>query len=117
MEEPMSNGKITLSLAGLAVLATLAVPGALAPAQADGIRTFNCVGGRGSASCVSTWRHGIANPSIIPVPGPHTEQEAAESQQRDRLWDARCRPIVRQDDFGIERYVYVARDCEFGKYH
>src|SRR5712691_8125560 len=47
MEEPMLNRRyFTLSLAGLAVLAAFLAPGALAPAQADGIRTFNCVGGR-----------------------------------------------------------------------
>jgi len=118
MEEPMLNRRFfTLSLAGFAVLAAFLAPGALAPAQADGIRTFNCVGGRGSVSCVSSWRRGITDPHIIPVLGPRTEQEIAESQQRDKLWEARCRPIARQDQFGVERYVYAAPGCEFGKYH
>ena len=120
----MLNVRSTVPLAGLAVLAALTLamllaPGALAPAQADGIRTYNCVGGSRfwSMSCVSTWRRGYQNPHIINVPGPRTEQEIAESQQREKLWDARCKPVYRQDDFGVERYVYVARGCEFGKYH
>jgi O-acetyl-ADP-ribose deacetylase (regulator of RNase III) len=112
----MLNGKSKASLAGLAVLATLVAPGALSPAQADGVRTFNCVGTRGSVSCTSTYRRGITNPYIIAVPGPRTEQEIADSQRREKLWDARCKPDVRQDSFGVERYVYAARGCEFGKY-
>jgi hypothetical protein len=117
MEEVMSNVRSMVPLAGLAVLATLVAPGALAPALADGVRTFNCVGARGSVSCISTWRRGITSPYIINVPGPRTEQEIADSQQREKLWDTRCKPVTRQDEFGVERYVYAARGCEFGKYH
>jgi len=90
--------------------------GALAPAQADGIRTFNCVGGRGSVSCVSTWRRGITDPHIIPSPGRAPSRRSRGAAARQTL-EARCRPIVRQDQFGVERYVYVAPGCEFGKYH
>ena len=120
----MLNSRFTRSLAGLAALATLTLatlmaPGALAQAQAqaqaDGTSTFNCVGTRGSESCVSSRRQGITSPYVIPVPGPRTEQEIAESQQREKLWEARCKPVIRQDEFGVERYVYVARGCEFGK--
>ena len=110
----MLNGKSKVSLA---VLAALVAPGALSPAQADGMRTFNCVGSRGTVSCTSSYRQGITNPYIIAVPGPRTEQEIAESQQREKLWDARCKPVMRQDSFGVERYSYAAAGCEFGKYH
>ena len=115
----MLNVRSMVPLAGLAVLAALLAPGAIAPAQADGVRTFNCVGGSRfwSASCVTTWRRGYQNPHIINVPGPRTEQEIAESQQREKLWTDRCKPVVKQDDFGVDRYTYGARGCEFGKYH
>src|SRR5439155_26491986 len=93
MEEPMLNRRyFTLSFAGLAVLAAFLAPGALAPAQADGIRTFNCVGGRGSVSRVSSWRRGVTDPPIIPVPGPRTGQEIAEAHQRDKPRDVRALP-------------------------
>ena len=118
----MLNVRSTAPLAGLAVLAALTLamllaPGALAPAQADGIRTSNCVGGSRfwSMSCVSTWRRGYQNPHIINVPGPRTEQEIAESQQREKLWDAHCKPIVRHDQYGVARNTYGAPGCEFGR--
>ena len=111
----MLYARSTAALAGLAVVATLAAPGALAPAQADGVRTFNCVGGRTSVSCVSTWRQGVQNPHIIPVPGPTSDLEIAEAKQRDRLWETYCKPSVRHDEYGVPRYAYAAYGCEYGR--
>jgi hypothetical protein len=111
----MLSRKSTLPLAGLALLATLAAPGALSPAQADGVRTLNCIGRWGSASCVSTWRRGFVDPHIIPVPTPLSDLAIKESQERDKLWDSHCKPSVRHDEYGVARNVYAAQGCEFGR--
>ena len=108
------NRLTTAALAGFGALASLMLPVAPTPARADTVRTLNCVGAAGSVSCVLTRRSG-GNPYITRVPAPVSEQETAEHEQRDKLWNARCRPVIRQDDFGVPRYVYAARGCEFGK--
>ena len=101
-------------LAGLGALMGLAL--ALAsPAQADATRSTSCVASRGSISCVTTRRSGTGSPYITQVPVPLSDQESNELQQRDKQWQARCKPVVRQDDHGVARYVYAARGCEFGK--
>jgi len=35
--------------------------------------------------------------------------------ERKRRREARCRPSVRQDNFGVARYVYAIPGCEFGR--
>jgi hypothetical protein len=109
----MSNRMLTAAIAGLAALASLTAP-AVSPAQAGGVESTSCVGGRTSLSCVTTWRRG-GNPNIIDV-RPLSEEEIAESKERDRLWRAHCQPIVRQDAHGVERYTYAERGCEYGRY-
>jgi hypothetical protein len=107
----MLNRLLVTSLGALTCLTAVT----LAPAQADGVRTFTCVGGYGSASCVSTWRRGpIGNPHVIHVP-QRSEQELAEIEERDRLWRERCKPVVRSDAFGVGRYTYAAGGCEYGR--
>ena len=81
----------------------------------SGVSVKNCVGGYRGFSCVTSWRRGDLNPHIIGVPQPVSEQERAEMRQRERQWVARCRPVVRQDEYGVPRYSYAARGCEFGK--
>src|SRR5882672_6259044 len=94
------NRLTATALGGFAALASLMLPVAPSPAQADTVRTLNCVGGPGSVSCVATRRSG-GNPHITRVPPPVSEQETLEQQQRDKLWQAHCRPIIRQDHFGV----------------
>ena len=107
----------TASLAGLGALAALMLTVTVAPAQTDGVRNTNCVGGGWwfSFSCVTVRRKGVVNPHVIHIPGPISEQQNVEFQQRDKLWQARCRPVVKQDDYGVPRYVYAAPGCEFGR--
>src|SRR5262249_32742834 len=94
------------TLAGLAAL-TLTV---MAPtAQADAVRSTSCVVIHGLLSCTTKWRHFDAQP-----PQP-TEQELAEARERERIWTARCRPVIKQDDLGVQRYVYAAPGCEYGR--
>jgi hypothetical protein len=96
-----------------AALAALLISGALGPAQAGEIESRNCVGQGGALSCGTTW--GRADDSHIrTVPGPSSDQEAAELAERDRRWVARCRPVTKQDRYGVSRYYYAAAGCEFG---
>ena len=111
----MLNKLTATALVGLSTLTSLMLAVAPEAAQAEGVRTLSCVGGSGAASCVATRRNGVANPHIIQVPKAISEQENAEQQQRDKLWQTRCRPVVKQDEFGVSRYVYAARGCEFGR--
>jgi hypothetical protein len=127
-------------VATLAAIAMLPV----SPAQAGGVYTTDCLhgfgygygygysrsygsgsssgygggssGGYGSGSCVEIRRDGLVNPYVIRVPQPQTEQDKAETAARERLWLARCHPVIRQDMYGIRRYHYAVPGCEYGKY-
>lgn len=79
----------------------------------NGVVTTNCLGGLGSTSCVLQWQL-----SRTGRPGIHTlsAQDTSESAERERLWVNRCRPVVKQDRYGVSRYRYAAPGCEFGKF-
>jgi hypothetical protein len=106
----MFNRVLVASLGALALLALFTI----APAQADGVISSSCAGGFGGGTCVTTFRRGLGNPHIVRVP-ERSEQELAEIEERDRLWRARCKPVVKPDAFGVGRYTYAARGCEFGR--
>lgn len=94
----------------LTILAGIATVLMLSSAQADATRSTSCIHNRGALSCVTNWQHW--DPQI---PQPPTEQEIAESRERERVWQARCRPTVWQDDFGVRRYAYATYGCEYGR--
>lgn len=94
------------------VALVMALAQAPMPASAEGVAS--CGGGRGYVGCI--WRNGTANTHVRKLPEPKSEQEKAESAQRERLWVARCRPRMTVDDLGVQRYAYAAAGCEFGKY-
>jgi hypothetical protein len=84
----------------------------------DGYTNGSSVASRdayGADSCVEI-RHELTNPYVIPVPPPRSEAEARDIDAHERLWRARCRPVARQDRYGVNRYVYAAPGCEYGKY-
>jgi hypothetical protein len=103
--------------AWLAALALLALSMMSAPARSQtlGVTTFNCYGSRHVASCVKTYRKGPFNPHVINVPGPQSNEEREAAEARDRLWAERCRPVIRQDRYGVPRYSYSAPGCEYGR--
>jgi hypothetical protein len=100
-------------LLGAHVLAAAAL---IAPAPAaaggiervGGIESLSCIGARSFFSCVRRWD---ATPERL-TRDPEDEALAAE---RERKWLARCRPVVRQDSFGVGRYHYAAPGCEYGR--
>ena len=101
-------------LAALALL-VLSMMSAPARSQPEGISAFNCYGTRNMESCVHTQRKGPFNPHLISVPGPQADEDRAAAEARDRRWVARCRPLIRQDRYGMPRYSYSAPGCEFGR--
>jgi hypothetical protein len=120
--------RLTTAIAAWGALAALALPGAPSPASAqnvilpfvplpawgDSVITGNCFGSRRTESCITMFRKLNPNPYVIHVPAPVSEQEIAEYRQRDMRWEERCKPTIRQDAFGVSRYAYAARGCEFG---
>jgi len=72
-------------------------------------------GGDSSDSCVEIRRE-LTNPYVIQVPAPANEKDVADLAARERLWQARCKPVIRQDVHGVRRYQYAAPGCDYGKY-
>jgi hypothetical protein len=94
-------------------LALLLAPVAWAQPPVGGIEATSCIGSFRGYSCVT--RSGPAvDPNIRHAPAPRDEREQAEAAARERKWLARCRPIVRYDEYGVGRYWYAARGCEHG---
>lgn len=84
-----------------------------APASADGIRSSSCVFTAGMSNCVSYWRRGGGGGQYLPW--QVDVKQTAASEERERKWLARCRPVATEDSLGISRYRYAAKGCEFGK--
>jgi hypothetical protein len=99
---------------GIAALALLGTPVGLAPARADGSAAVNCVGSHGSVSCAAQWGPRV-HPHIRRYSAPRDEQLEKEAAARERRWVARCRPVAKEDPYGVSRYQYAAPGCEFGK--
>lgn len=101
--------------------APAAVPDAppVAPARAssrvDGVEDHNCLGGENALSCQRIFHTVRRNPHVIAVPQPVNDQERAAAEARDRRWVERCRPVIRQDAYGVPRYQYAAPGCEYGR--
>ena len=82
-------------------------------AYAGGVGTLNCIGGRGSVSCVGQWGSG-GDANVRGVPKPLGDEERAQAAARERRWLAKCEPVIERDRFGVARYHYAARGCEYG---
>ena len=104
---PNNSRPIMGSIVALALLGSL-VP--LESANASGIDVTNCVRSSVDFSCVERWNW-TGDPSMR----RRDPQEEAESAERERQWEARCRPVVKQDQYGVGRYQYAAPGCEFGR--
>ena len=78
--------------------------------------TGSCVFAYGTAHCVRQYRYNDPGNSGIKHYG-EPANEVAEARERDKAWEARCRPILRQDAYGVSRYVYAAPGCEYGRLH
>ena len=101
-------------MSGIAALALLATPIGFAPAHADGTGAASCVGSYGSVACAGYWGPRV-DTHIRRYAAPKDEQLEKEAAARERQWVARCRPVLKQDRYGVSRYEYTAPGCEFGR--
>lgn len=103
-----------LSLSGVAL-----VVAGTASASANAVYRDSCIGSGsfrgGSSNCVTIWReNGNGASGIYKIAEPQGEALKA-ALERDRKWEARCKPVLRTDAYGVGRYTYAARGCEFGQ--
>lgn len=98
---------------GGAALSAIALAMTWGAVQADGMALGGCIGGDGMFNCVVRWGE-AGDPYVRIVPPPVDAAERARSAERDRKWQERCRPTIRQDRYGVARYRYSAPGCEFG---
>ena len=82
-------------------------------AHADGLAAGGCIGGGGSLNCVVRWGE-AHDPYIRTVPQPADDTQREQAAERDRKWEARCKPTIAQDRYGVPRYQYAAPGCDFG---
>lgn len=111
----MSAGRKWQALAGGFALQALV----FTPSYADTVFSGGCVSGggffHGSGNCAFMERSGpFGIARIYKVEEPRGEELDA-ALERDRKWLARCKPVIRQDAYGVGRYYYAASGCEFGK--
>jgi hypothetical protein len=102
-----------LAALALPVLSMMSAPARSEPGE--GVHIFNCYGTRNTESCISTFHSGRLNPHVITVPAPTSADEVAAAEARDRRWTEVCRPVIRQDRYGMPRYSYAAPGCEYGR--
>ena len=99
-------------------LAGLALPAMSGSAFAQRVTDTvvgSCVFSGGLGHCVRQYRYGDAGNNGIQLQQGPSAEDLAESRERDRKWVERCKPVVRQDAYGVGRYVYAARGCEYGR--
>jgi hypothetical protein len=94
--------------AAIGLLATM-----LASADAAGVGGLSCVGGFRSLNCAARWAF-PGDPYIRPVPETFSEAEKAQAATRERRWLIHCHPMIARDAYGVARYLYAARGCEYG---
>jgi hypothetical protein len=108
---PVPAARVIITV--VAALVLLATP--ITSAQAGRIRTTNCVGGWWwHTSCTTQWGE-ASDPYVRTLPAARSTAEDAELAERDRRWVGHCRPVLRQDRYGVERYQYAVPGCEYGR--
>ena len=76
----------------------------------------SCVYSGGLGHCVRQRRYSDEGAAGVKASGEPSAEDAADIRERERKWVERCRPVVRQDAYGVGRYVYAARGCEYGRF-
>ena len=107
-ERPAASWRIVRGGAAIVVSAMT-----LTSVYAAGVGGFSCVGGSGSMNCVGQWGPG-GDPNVRTVPRALRDDERAEALAREHRWLAQCQPVVQRDQYGVARYHYAARGCEYG---
>lgn len=99
----------------LAVSAWTAMTGAAFAQRVTDTVVGSCVFSGGLGHCVRQYRYGDVGATGIKTSRELSPEDAAENRERERKWVERCKPVVRQDAYGVSRYVYAARGCEYGR--
>lgn len=106
-------------LASLALVVLIAPLASRAAVAAEGTLT-NCNGDTGSCTQTTCTRDYRGNETCTTItlrpPSPPTKQEArllaCEARERERQWEAHCRPEVYEDAGGMSRYRYARPNCD-----
>ena len=109
--------RMTRMVLSLAIIAA-ALIAAGAPAMAQRVTDTvvgSCVTSGGGAHCVRQFRYGDPGNSGIKSLREPIPEEVADLREREARWVERCRPMLRRDAYGVGRYVYAARGCEYGR--
>jgi hypothetical protein len=109
---------MTIRLAVMAALTALVLGGMSAPAAAQrwtDTVVGSCVYSYGAVHCVRQFRYGDPGNNGVQTLREPSPEEVAEMRERERRWVERCRPELRPDAYGVNRYVYAARGCEYGR--
>ena len=85
----------------------------LTSANAGGVVNLSCVRGARSFNCAAQWAV-PGDPYVRTVPDILGGVERGQAAARDRKWFAHCRPVVERDNYGVARYQYSERGCEYG---
>jgi hypothetical protein len=111
---PLARIRIAIMLSAAALTSVAMTSVAATSAGAGGVGGVSCLGDAPrSFNCAGRWDMAPGDPYIRFVPEPGEAQKSA-FKERDRKWLAHCRPVVERDVFGVARYHYAARGCEFG---
>lgn len=77
---------------------------------------FTCTRGPGGMSCAGSLGSGRGTfPQIVHIAAPTDAEEIRRSAARMARWRARCRPVFREDRYGVKRAHYAAPGCDLGK--
>ena len=85
------------------------------PKQAVAGSSVSCIRSGGALICTTNDGSPTAAVGILHVEPVYDAHERANRAAREQKWKARCRPILREDKYGVTRYHYSASGCEFGK--
>ncbi len=103
------------ALLGIAVALQVSAAAASPASRESGVLSMSCVGPWGLRNCVVHWREAPRDPHVVHAQQWRNESEMQAAEARDRQWQERCRPSIRYDRYGVARYVYARRGCEFGR--
>ena len=106
--------RMVLSFAMIAVACGVGSGPAAAQRVTDTV-VGSCVFSGGGEHCVRQYRYGDPGHKGIQSLREPAPEEVAALREREQRWVERCRPMLRRDAYGVGRYVYAARGCEYGQ--
>ncbi|MFZ5692805.1 MAG: hypothetical protein ACOY5F_16275 [Pseudomonadota bacterium] len=109
---------MTTRLAFTGALTAVMLGGMLAPAAAQRVTdtaVSSCVFSGGAVHCAEKYRYGDRGNNGIQSLKEPDPVDLSDSRDRESRWVARCKPQLRSDRYGVNRYVYAAPGCEYGR--